>query len=397
MSTLTDLIYKGANTVASLTEEAVNNAIKQYGADKKIAFPETAYFFPTISSATGIKIDKLGALTSCVGVMKSLITNEEKLDSALKAGLATAIGAEIIEGLKYADGSNPYEGSPGIGFVPDAVIRALGVPLVTGDIPGIAVIIGEAADPSSLANVLKNYQSKGILCFLVGKVIDQAISQGIKTGLEFRVVLLGHDITAVIHVVTVAIRAALIFGNVKEGNLANLLEYTKERVPAFVNTFGPLNEVIVAAGTGAIALGFPVISDWDVVNSVEIPGALEYSGDYDKMVEKSLELRNIKIKAKKIAIPVSFSSAFEGEIIRKTDMAVEFSSGKNVTCELLVMKDAASVTDHKITVIGNDIGEVKTFPVNMALAIHVEVSGKMMKVDFEPVIERKIHHWVNYI
>jgi acetyl-CoA synthase len=61
------------------------------------------------------------------------------------------------------------------------------------------------------------------------------------------------------------------------------------------------------------------------------------------------------------------------------------------------MKDAASVADHKITVIGNDIGEIKTYPVNMALAVYVEVSGTMMKTDFEPVIERKIHHWVNYI
>ena len=65
--------------------------------------------------------------------------------------------------------------------------------------------------------------------------------------------------TAVIHVVTVAIRAALIFGNVQPGDLAGLLEYTKERVPAFVNTFGPIDEVTVSAGAGAIALGFPVV------------------------------------------------------------------------------------------------------------------------------------------
>ena len=69
---------------------------------------------------------------------------------------------------------------------------------------------------------------------------------------------LGHDVTAVIHVVTVAIRAALIFGNVQPGNLAELLKYTKERVPAFVNTFGAIDSVVVSAGAGAIALGFPV-------------------------------------------------------------------------------------------------------------------------------------------
>jgi acetyl-CoA synthase len=396
MGALTDLIYKGANAVAGLTEGAVNDAIKKYGGDREIAFPDTAYFFPAIFSATGVKVEKLETLTACVGVLKSLITNKEDLGDALNAGLAVAVGAEILEGLKFIEG-NPYKDGPGIGFVPDPVIRSLGVPLVTGDIPGVAVVLGEAADPASVARVVKDYQSKGILTFLVGKVIDQAAAQGVKMGLEFRVVPLGYDVTAVIHVVTVAIRAALIFGNVKEGDLSGLLKYTKERVPAFVNTFGPLNEVIVGAGAGAIALGFPVLSDWDVVNAVAIPGALEYTGDYGEMVKKSLELRNIKIKVKEIPIPVAFASAFEGEIIRKNDMAVEFSSDKNVTCELVVMKEAAALEDHKITIIGDDVAASDSGPVNMALATYVEVAGAKMRVDFEPVIERKIHHWFNYI
>ena len=396
MGALTDLIYKGANAVAGLTEGAVNDAIKKYGGDRKIAFPDTAYFFPTIFSATGVKVEKLETLTACVGVLKSLITNKDELGDALNAGLATAVGAEILEGLKFIEG-NPYQDGPGIGFVPDPVIRSLGVPLVTGDIPGVAVVLGEGADPGSVAQVVKDYQSKGILTFLVGKVIDQAAAQGVKMGLEFRVVPLGYDVTAVIHVVTVAIRAALIFGNQTEGDLAGLLTYTKERVPAFVNTFGPLNEVIVAAGAGAIAMGFPVISDWDVVNAVAVPGALEYTGDYGEMVKKSLELRNIKIKVKEIAIPVAFASAFEGEIIRKNDMAVEFSSDKNTTCELVTMKDPAAVEDHKITVVGNDISASAAIPVNMALATYVEVTGAKMRLDFEPVIERKLHHWFNYM
>ena len=396
MGALTDLIYKGANAVAGLTEGAVNDAIKKYGADRKIAFPDTAYFFPTIFSATGVKVEKLETLTACVGVLKSLITNKDELGDALNAGLATAVGAEILEGLKFIEG-NPYKDGPGIGFVPDPVIRSLGVPLVTGDIPGVAVVLGEAADSASVAKVVKDYQSKGILTFLVGKVIDQAAENGVKMGLEFRVVPLGYDVTAVIHVVTVAIRAALIFGNQKEGDLAGLLKYTKERVPAFLNTFGPLNEVIVAAGAGAIAMGFPVLSDWDVVKAVAVPGALEYTGDYDEMIKKSLELRNIKIKVKEIPIPVAFASAFEGEIIRKKDMAVEFSSDKNLTCELVVMKDLAAVENHKITVIGNDVNASTAGPVNMALATYVEVAGSKMKADFEPVIERKIHHWFNYV
>ena len=86
----------------------------------------------------------LGDLPACVGVLKSLISNKEDLGEALNAGLATAVGAEILEGLKYVEGGDPYANESGIGFVPDPIIRSLGVPLVTGDIPGVAVVLGKA-------------------------------------------------------------------------------------------------------------------------------------------------------------------------------------------------------------------------------------------------------------
>ena len=226
MSVLTDLIYGGANAVAGLTEGAVNAAIEKHGADHPIAFPDTAYYFPTIYAATGVKVKTLGDLVPCVGVLKSLITGQEELGQALNAGLATAVGAESIEGLKWAESDAPYENESGIGFVPDPVIRSLGVPLVTGDIPGVAVVLGQAEDTANVVNVVKDYQSKGIMTFLVGNVIEQCAEGGVRMGLEYRVVPLGHDVTSVIHVVTVAVRAALIFGNIQAGDLAGLLAYT---------------------------------------------------------------------------------------------------------------------------------------------------------------------------
>ena len=393
MSALTDLIYAGSNAVAGLTEGAVNDAIAKHGADTPVAFPDTAYFFPTIYAATGVKVKTLGDLPACVGVLKSLITNQDDIGQALNAGLATAVGAEIIEGLKYVGGAEPYAAESGIGFVPDPVIRSLGVPLVTGDIPGVAVVLGKADNAEDVAKVVKDYQSKGLLTLMVGDCIEQAAEQGVKMGLELRVVPLGHDVTSVIHAVTVAVRAALIFGNVQPGDLAGLLKYTKERVPAFVNTFGPLNEVVVSAGAGAIALGFPVIVDQDI-GDLQVPGALEYEGNYDETVKHSLNLRNIHIKVKELPIPVAFAAAFEGEIIRKADMQVEFWSSKNVTCELVTMRDADAVEDHKITIVGPDIdsGDLE-YPI----ATYIEVAGAKMQKDFESVIERKIHAWFNYM
>ena len=391
MSVLTDLIYGGSNAVAGLVEGAVNAAIEKHGAEKEIAFPDTAYYFPTIYAATGVKVKTLGDLIPCVGVLKSLITNQEDLGQALNAGLATAVGAEIIEGLKYVENANPYGNESGIGFVPDPIIRSLGVPLVTGDIPGVAVVLGKAENAEDVIKVVKDYQSKGIMTFLVGDCIEQ-VAQGVKMGLEFRVIPLGHDVTSVIHVVTVAVRAALIFGNVQPGDLAGLLKYTSERVPAFVNTFGAIDAVVVSAGAGAIALGFPVIVDIDLGEN-QVPGALVSVCDHNNTVATSLELRNIKIKVTELPIPVAFAAAFEGEIIRKNDMHNEMWSSKNATAELVMMKELNEVEDHKITIVGPDLDAEK----ELALVTFVEVAGKKMQVDFESVIERKFHAWFNYM
>ena len=397
MSVLTDLIYGGSDAVAGLTEGAVNDAIAKFGADKAIAFPDTAYFAPTIYAATGVKVKTLGDLPGCVGVLKSLISHKEDLGEALNAGLATAVGAEILEMLKYVDNAEPYADEPGIGFVSDAVIRSLGVPLVTGDIPGVAVVLGKADKGEDVCAVVREYQDKGLMTFLVGSVIDQVAAGGVKMGLDYRVIPLGYDVTAVIHVVTVAIRAALIFGAVEPGDLASLLKYTKERVPAFVNTFGAIDNVVVSAGAGAIALGFPVIVDIDLGEN-QVPGALESVTDHSQTVAKSYELRNIKVKSKKITLPVSFAAAFEGEIIRKKETYAEFAYDKNVTCELVTnRRNRDEVEDHRLVIDGPDIPENAEGITELPLATYIEVYGERMQDDFESVIERKIHTWFNYM
>lgn len=396
MSVLTDLIYGGSNAVAGLTENAVKTAIEKHGVDKKVAFPDTAYFLPVIFAATGVKVKTLGDLPACVEVLKSLITNKEDLGDALNAGLATAVGAEILEALKFVNSDDPYADEAGIGSVPDPIIRSLGVPLVTGDMPGVAVILGKSDDADAVANIIKDYQSKGILSFLIGDVIEQAAQCGVRMGLEFRVIPLGHDVTAVIHAVSVAVRAALIFGNIQAGDLAGLLKYTKERVPAFVNTFGELDSVVVSAGAGAIALGFPVIVDVDLGEN-QVPGALESVTDHSLTAERSLELRNIKIKIKELPIPVAHASAFEGEIIRKGDTNTEFASNRNPTCELVISRSSQEVEDHRIIVDGPDIIESLDEVQNLPLANIIEIYGEKMQPDFESVIERKIHTWLNYL
>ena len=391
--TLFDVVFSGNDTVYGLTEKAIDDAVAKHGADKAIAFPDTAYSLPCYYGVTGSKVNTLGELKEALGVVKTLMTREKRLNDAFMSGVATALCAEFIEVLKYIDGAVPYE-APCYGHLGDAIIRELGVPLVTGDIPGVAVILGSAPTAQEGVDLVKSYQSQGILVTLVGGIIDQCEELGYKTGANVRVIPLGKDVTSVIHVVSVAVRAALIFGNIKPGDAAGLMEYTMKRVPAFVNAFAPLDPVIVACGAGAIALGFPVITNEE---TFRVPKSLIVQKDVSKFNATSLEARDIKIKITNIDIPVAFASAFEGEIIRRGDMQVEFDGSRVDCCELVMdIEDPSKIEDHKIEVIGPDIDSFEVGSKH-SIAYVVEVSGKAMQPDFEPVFERKFHSYLNCI
>lgn len=392
--TLFDRVFSGNDAVYGLTEQAIDAAIAQHGADKAVSFPNTAYSLPCYYGVTGTKIANLGDLKAALGVVKTLMTREKRLNDAFMSGVATALCAEFIEVLKYMEGAQPYT-EPCYGHLSDAIIRELGVPLVTGDIPGVAVILGAAPTAQEGVDLIKSYQAQGILVTLVGGIIDQCAEAGYKTGANVRVIPLGKDVTSVIHVVSVAIRAALIFGNIKPGDAANLMKYTFERVPAFVNAFGPLDDVVVACGAGAIALGFPVVTN-ETENIFRVPKSLIVQEDISKFNATSLEARDIKIKITNIDIPVSFATAFEGEIIRRGDMQAEFD-GSRVGCfELVLTKDLNEIEDHKIELIGPDFDEFEVGS-KQSIAYIVEVAGKNMQSDFEPVFERKFHSYLNCV
>lgn len=386
------IVYSGKNQYLELAEKMVQKAIAEKGKDADVKFPSTAYSLPVIYAITGVKISTVGDLEKALDLAKGFIHEGKLLQDALDSGTASAMLAEIIEAVKYTLEETPYT-EPLQGHLTDAQIRAFGVPLVTQDIPGVAVLIGECKDSATAGKIIKEYQEKGILTFMVGKIIDQAIAEGVKMGIDLRVIPLGYEITSVIHVVSVAIRASLIFGAIEPGDFQAHKTYTKDRVKAFVNVFGEWDDMIIAAGAAAIELGFPAITE-TYIN--EVPTLLLNQPDNDKVIETSLEARNIKIKVTKIDAPVGISSAFEGERIRKGDMYVEFGGTKTKAWELVRMKDISEIEDHKIEIIGPDIDSADKVPFNMPLAIVIDVAGKAMQEDFEPVLERRVHYFMNY-
>ena len=393
--TLFDRVFGGNDYNYARTVAAIDEAIAANGEGCAVSFPNTAYNLPCYYGITGKKINTLGELKAALeNDIKPMMTRNNRLQDVFDSGVASALCAEFLEVLKYLNGNDPYA-EPEMGHLTDAFVRNLGVPLVTGDIPGVAVIIGGAEDPAETVALAKEYQAQGILVTLTGDAIKHCYEAGMKLGEGVRVVPLGYEMQSVIHVVSVAVRAALIFGNIQPGDYKALYKYTMDRVKAFVNAYKPLSDEIVSYGAGAICLGFPVVSN-ETENMFRVPKSLIQQLDTAKWNATSLEARDIKLKITKIDIPVSFATAFEGEIIRRGDMQVEVD-GSRVDCfELVQTKEAADIEDHKITVVGPEIDEIPV-GAKISLSYTVKVAGKAMQSDFESVMERKFHSWINCI
>ncbi len=379
-------------------EQELSAVIAELGESAEVRFPDTAYHLSCVYSFLGEKVTTLGELNAAMAKVKALmISNEDSTPTGaiFSRGIGTAISAEIIEACKYARTQTPYEGTIYTGHLSDAEVRELGVPLVTGDIPGFVVIIDAAPSDEEAVELIKGYQSRGIFVFLLGEIIEQANRMGMSMGFPVRVVPVGPDIWGVGHIISVVNRAAMIFGNVQPGDYDGFNHYSFHRIRAFVNAFAPVRDITVACGAGAIKMGFPVITN-DDDNIAPIPKSLIINKDVSDWIETSLEARDIKIKVTNIDIPVAFSTAFEGEIIRRGDTQIEIDGSRLDCFELCQTKNADEITDHEIILEGPDFDEFEP-GTKICMGITVEVTGKAMQTDFEPVIERKFHNFLNCV
>ena len=314
-------------------EAEVNAVVAELGEAAPLTMPSTAYFLACVYAYIGRKVEKVGDLKAALAEVKAMMTRDNRTASIFSSGVGTAIAAELIEACKYARSAAPYEGTTYHGHFSDAEVRELGVPLVTGDIPGFVVMIGPAPSAEEAVETVKGYQSRGIFVFLIGGIIDQLNEKGVNMNFGVRVVPVGNEIWSVGHVISLVVRAAMIFGNIQPGDADGFHKYTFERINAFVNAYAPVNDITVACGAGAIKLGFPVITN-DTNDMWAVPKSLIIYENTKDWIDTSIEARGIKLKITNIDIPVSFSSAFEGEIIRKGDMQVEVVEGEHLAVAL---------------------------------------------------------------
>ncbi len=405
------MMVSGAKSVVAEAEELLNKTKKEKGADQKVAFPETAFYLPLANALLGSEVKTVTDAEKVLATAKTLVIKdvpaEDKwtnfLKDSLNAGVATILSEELISALKYIYGKEPQADCPG--FFSDTLLRSLGIQLVDGRISGIAVILGKAPDAKTAVSIVRDLQKRNILTLLGGNVdgvsiIDQLKESGLAMGLDSYVVPFGRDTISIVYVLNFAIRAALSFGGIKAGNAKACVDYVRERVPAFVLLLGGVDEVKAATGAGALAAGVPIITDLDLPE-VRVPGVCAHEEclivekDHKKIVQKAIETRGIKVKVAQVPIPVPFSAAFEGERVRKENMFVQFGGKYSMAFEYLRMKKMGEIEDGKVTIVGPEADTMQdgsSYP----LAIVVDVAGRKMSADFEPILERQIHKFLNY-
>ena len=415
---------RGAHAAVDEADRVLKDALETIGPDTPVAFPHTAYYLPVIYGLTGHKVEKIGDLTWPLEHARSLLPPVPSenlwlpyLGETLDAGMATLYAFETIEGVRFARGEQP-EARNGFTFngpIDDVQMRAWGIQMVDGSMPGFAALVGAAKSNEVAVKIVRELQSKGQLVFLSSansngrSIVDQLLEEGVELGYNTFTVPFGSDTISAIYALGYATRAAISFGGFKPGDARANLLYNKFRCFAFVLALGPVDDLKYAAAAGAINYGFPVIADTTIPNILptgvtryehvvsmpfdDIPGADDMERA-ERLVQRCIEVRGIKVKIAKVPIPVAYGPAFEGEVVRKDSLQVEFGGKGGVCFEWLTQKDMDEVEDGKITLVGPDIDTVAEGG-KLPLGIVVHVAGRKMQKDFEPVLERQIHHFIN--
>ena len=412
---------QGGYKVVSQAEGAYRKALDTYDATTKVGFPNTGYFLPVIYSLFGIKVETLEDIQEPLDIARGLLPPHIKnknwlpfLGPLLDAGMAGIISYEIIEVLRYLNDPDFYlhaedpdvdAGKIWLGAADDTVLRKRGVEFVDGSAPGFAAIVGSAPTKEIAQMILEDYQKKSLYIFCAANhngttLVEQAIEAGMQVGWNTRIVPFGPDISSAVFALGFANRAAMAFGGVEPGDYRKMLMYNKERIFAFVNALGEVGTEWAVAAAGCVNWGFPTLADTDITQILPT-GICTYEHvvspiSHDEMCQRSVEVRGLKVTVSEIDIPMSFGPAFEGERVRGADLHCQTGGGKAQCTELVKMAEMNEIEDGKIELIGPDVGDLKVgeaFP----LGIYVQIAGREFQPDFEPIIERQIHHLTNYI
>jgi acetyl-CoA synthase len=333
------------------------------------------------------------------------------LAPALDAGMATFFAEELIEAIRYLEQPDFYTKTEDIadsniwlGAADDVILRKRGVEFVDGTAPGFAAVLGAAPTKEIAAKIAQELQEKNLYVFMAAeyngkRFSEQLVEAGVQIGWPTRLVSFGPDVSATVFAMGFATRAAMSFGGIQPGDFRKILIYNKDRIFAFALPMGFVSDEWYANAAGAINWGFPVIADTPIPQVLPT-GICTYEHvvsniPHDNLVAKAIEVRGLKVTVAEVPVPVAYGPAFEGERVRGEDIYLECGGGRTHMVEWVTSKRMEEVEDGKVEVIGPEITDVEPGS-RLPMAIAVEVAGREMQEDYEPILERQIHHLINY-
>ena len=409
---------RGAYKIVSQAEQKWQRAMDQWGANEPLGFPNTAYYLPVIYGILGMKVENLGdmeqVLKRCKVLLPPPVREEHPLPylaPALDAGMATFFAEEIIEAIRYLEQPDFYtkqedvtDSNIWLGAADDVILRKRGIEFVDGTAPGFAAILGAAPTNEIAVNIARELQKVNQYIFMSAeyngkRFAEQLVEAGVQIGWPTRLVSFGPDVSATVFAAGFATRAALTFGGIEPGDYRKVLIYNKDRIFAFAMPLGYVTDEWYANAVGCVNFGFPIIADTPIPEILPT-GICTYEHvvsnvPHDKIVAKAVEVRGLKVTVAEVPVPVNYGPAFEGERVRGEDIYLECGGGRTHMVEWVTSKRMDEVEDGKIEIVGPELSDVSA-GAKLPMAIVVEVAGRGMQEDYEPILERQIHHLINY-
>jgi acetyl-CoA synthase len=217
--------------------------------------------------------------------------------------------------------------------------------------------------------ILKSLTQRQIAVFVVEDKLQTNLKEaGVSLGWEAGIIPL--QMTEALGCIA---RIAQTFGNVDEPD--DILRYARERL------FG------LGLAEAALSFGCPLLSNSQLPQSVENwKVTADYRAaiggiDLNDIVQIGIEERGLQIQVPLPELPVAYNSDFSGQTVPDESCGACLPG-----VELVVTGE--NITDGRVTLIGPDLDAAAKG--NQPYAMLIEVSGREMQPDFEPVLERQI-------
>ena len=410
----------GAHNIVARSLKKYTEMMDKHGGKTEVGFPNTGYYLPCIYGMLGHKIETLEDMGPVFDRCRTLLPPLVKehvhlpyLGPALDAGMAGLFAQEMEECIRYLEhpdfyvrGEDTTDDNIWLGAADDIILRKRGVEFVDGTAPGFAAILGAAPTIEIAAQIALELQQKNLYVFMAGedkgvRFSEQLVEAGVEIGWGTRLVSFSPDVAGAVFALGFATRAAMSFGGLEPGDYRKILVYNKDRVFAFAMTLGHVTDEWYTNGLACVNYGFPVIADTPIPE-IHPTGVCTYEHvvsdvPHDEIVQRSVEIRGLKVTVAEVEVPVAYGAAFEGERVRGPDIYFEGGGGRGGTfaVEWTTTAEMDDIEDRDIQLIGPDLDELGENS-KCSLAIKVEVAGREFQADFEPILERQIHHLVNF-